>query len=210
MRVSNTSPALTATIGPRAPESTRSPARNGCPREDIVRASHTTALSGLPRQAAPAPTDTGSPRLVMAMPHSVRSTRPPVSRCFKHVGARRRVVRDGIHVADVPVRDAAADDLECGEQVVDCLDDVDVPGVRHVQIAAKHEGDLRLDLRLLQTTHRNRFGVAEAHVVEEDAEVGLVHAELRLHCLGSQPDLAADDAAAFVCIRCSVLARWTA
>ena len=73
MRVSKMSPGLTGTMGPSAPESTRSPARRGEPRRAMVRASQHTALSGLPRQAAPAPTETGSPRSIMDMPHRRRS-----------------------------------------------------------------------------------------------------------------------------------------
>ena len=40
----------------------------------IVSASQTAAFSGLPRQAAPAPTDTGSPRRSITMPQSARSS----------------------------------------------------------------------------------------------------------------------------------------
>ena len=40
----------------------------------MVRASQTTAFSGWPRHAAPTPTETGSPRRVMAMPHRRRFT----------------------------------------------------------------------------------------------------------------------------------------
>ena len=49
------SPGATATIGPKAPVRTTSPAPSGRPRFAIVSASHTAAFSGLPRHAAPVP-----------------------------------------------------------------------------------------------------------------------------------------------------------
>ena len=55
MRVSSTSPGATPTIGPSAPLMMMSPALSGLPTSTIVRASHSAALSGLPRHAAPAP-----------------------------------------------------------------------------------------------------------------------------------------------------------
>lgn len=47
MRTCTQSPAATGTIGPSAPDSTRSPARKGSPRATIVRASRYAARSGL-------------------------------------------------------------------------------------------------------------------------------------------------------------------
>ena len=151
MRVSKMSPAFTATMGPSAPESTRWPARSGCPTAAIVRASQTTALSGLPRHAAPAPDGHRftAPRHHHAAQPEV-DVGQPFRRAAKHVGAGRRIVRHGVDEADVPARDTAADDLERGQQVIDRLDDVGVSGLLHVQVAPENEGHLGLDLRLLQ------------------------------------------------------------
>ncbi len=84
---SKVSPEFTGTIGPRAPESTMSPARNGRPRRPSSPASHATALSGLSRQAAPLPSETTSPRFVIRMlmarksiPSSLRFSFPTTNR----------------------------------------------------------------------------------------------------------------------------------
>ncbi|MNP58388.1 hypothetical protein D3C76_1533000 [compost metagenome] len=74
MRALNTSPAQAATIGPNAPVRMISPARNALPRCASVSANHKAASSGLPRQAAPAPTETGSPARSSTMPQPSRST----------------------------------------------------------------------------------------------------------------------------------------
>ena len=73
MRASNTSPGATGTIGPRAPDKTTSPARSGRPSEAIARASQTTALIGLPRQARPVPVETRRPPRLRLMPQSTIS-----------------------------------------------------------------------------------------------------------------------------------------
>src|SRR5690606_6909156 len=64
----------TGTIGRSAPQSTTSPARSGLPACARVPANHARACSGFPRQAAPAPTDTGRPACSSTMPHVRRST----------------------------------------------------------------------------------------------------------------------------------------
>src|SRR5690606_4273906 len=61
MSASKTSPADTVTMGPSAPESMRSPARNGNPISTAVAASQASARSGSPRQSRPVPRDTTSP-----------------------------------------------------------------------------------------------------------------------------------------------------
>ena len=66
----------------------------------------------------------------------------------------------------------------------------------HVDVTAQPEGDLRLHAGLQQGAHRDRgavSAVADIHVAEQVAEVGLVDAELVLHRLGGGADLAADD-----------------
>src|SRR6185436_9930215 len=95
---SKASPGFTGTIGPSAPESTTSPARSGRLRRASSPASQAIALSGLPRQAAPVPFETAH-------------------RPSEDEETRRRVVGDGIDDADVPIGDAAADDLEGGHRV---------------------------------------------------------------------------------------------
>src|SRR5208283_546084 len=73
MRASTTSPHFTPTIGPRAPDITVSPALSGRPTRAMVFASHRTAESGSPRQAAPAPAETCSSALSITMPAERRS-----------------------------------------------------------------------------------------------------------------------------------------
>ena len=62
-----------------------------------------------------------------------------------------------------------------------------------VEVGAEHERDLRLDLGLQESVHRDGAAVGHLHVVEQHAEVGPVHAELRLHGGRGQPDLASHD-----------------
>ena len=64
------------------------------------------------------------------------------------------------------------------------------------QVAADDEGHLGLDLGLHQALHRHFVAVEELHVVEQDAEVGLVDAQLLLHRARGQADLLADHAPA--------------
>jgi len=64
------------------------------------------------------------------------------------------------------------------------------------QLASDDEGDLGLDLGLGEAAHRHLVAVEELHVVEQDAEVGLVHAQLLLHGARGQTDLFAEHTAA--------------
>ncbi len=61
------------------------------------------------------------------------------------------------------------------------------------QVGANNEGDLGLGLRLDRPCRVEASAIGDAHVVEQDAEVGLVDAELRLHRLRGQPRLAPDN-----------------
>ncbi|NDA02957.1 MAG: hypothetical protein EBY97_05860, partial [Burkholderiaceae bacterium] len=68
-----TMPRETPAIGPSAPVISTSPALSGAPLRTMVCASHKAAISGLPRQATPAPTEIWSPRRSITMPHRRRS-----------------------------------------------------------------------------------------------------------------------------------------
>ena len=63
-----------------------------------------------------------------------------------------------------------------------------------VEIGGEDERHLHLGAGLQERRERDHVAVGEAHVVEQDAEVGLVDPDLALHGLGRQADLAADDA----------------
>src|SRR5882762_7881247 len=56
-------PGSTITIAPNAPDKTTSPSRNGAPNDAAMRATHTNAFNGSPRQAAPSPLETSTPSL---------------------------------------------------------------------------------------------------------------------------------------------------
>src|SRR5690606_21483518 len=58
-------PGVTECMGPRAPERTTWPARNGSPTAWAVRASQRSARSGSPRHAAPFPSETSSSSAVI-------------------------------------------------------------------------------------------------------------------------------------------------
>ena len=158
-----------------------------------MRASHTSALSGSPRQAAPVPVEASSPSMVIDISTSTGLDLVQGRGAgAEDVRAGRGVVGDGVAEADVPVLDAAAADLERGDGVVDRPR---APAPRRAAPSARsspeHEGDLGLDPRL-QHDDRDRVAVGVGHVVEEHAEVGLVDPELLLHRRRGQADLAAD------------------
>src|SRR3546814_16292594 len=66
-----------------------------------VRASHSTALSGLPRHAAPQPTDTGSPDFSRLMPPSTGSCAP--SFFGEQPGTWTPAESDSVKVTKVPI-----------------------------------------------------------------------------------------------------------
>ncbi len=92
----------------------------------------------------------------------------------------RGVVGDRVPESDVPHCDPAVDDLEGGDGVVDAVADTPVVERAVGEVLPEHEGDLRLDLRLQQALEGHGFVLGVLHVVEQDTEVGAVHAELPL------------------------------
>ena len=66
----------------------------------------------------------------------------------EHIQAGRCVVGDGVEQLDVPVLDAAADDLDRGQRISDRADEIADRHAGMHQIAMQHERDLGLDLRL--------------------------------------------------------------
>ena len=204
------SPGATGTIGPSAPVMITSPALSGLPSAANLRASQSAALSGWPRHAAPVPTETTSPRRSIAMPHSCRSTWLSLrgSAPSAYETAARRCRR--------PCRAAGCSSSRCG--------------CRRSRWPAAHRP--RRDDQPATAWCRRPAGRASArsrprlrpwaascgraalprrrpvHVGEQHAEVGLVDAQLALHGLRGQADLAADQAPALGRGGSSVLASW--
>ena len=87
--------------------------------------------------------------------------------------------------------DAAAAHLQRGNDVVD--GGADLGGVQRAvgEVGHEDERDLGLHPGLEHGVDRERGAVAVGHVVEQDAEVGLVDAQLLLHRRRGEPDLAA-------------------
>jgi hypothetical protein len=94
-------------------------------------------------------------------------------------------------VPDVPVCNAAADDFDGRQRIGGGAQNVCNRVLAVRQMTFEHERNLRLHLGLLRARERNLLAVGHGHVVEKHAEVGLVHAQLRLHRLRGQTDLAA-------------------
>src|SRR3546814_6420450 len=65
--------------------------------------------------------------------------------------------------------------------------------IRVGQIGAKDERNFGFGFWLKSLCRIERAAIAHAHILEQHSEVGLVDAELRLHCLRGQPGLASDD-----------------
>ena len=111
----------------------------------------------------------------------------------QHEQAGRGVVRDGVDQLDLPVGDAAVDDLDGRQRTGDRGQRRRGGHAGAGQVALHHESQLGLDPGLDQPRHRDRVAVLDEHLVGEHAEVRLVHPEKGLHGLAGQADLAADD-----------------
>ena len=196
MRASYTSPLLTVTIGPSAPDITVSPSFKGRPTFAMVLASQSVADSGSPRQAAPAPTETSLPPCSITMPQSL-SSRPSsfFGGSAEHVEAGGGVVGDRVEDADLPVGNARIDDLDRRQRKFDRAQDVGDGQALVVEVAPDDEGDLGLDLGLDQLVAGDVPAVWNGHVVEQHAVVGLIDAELPLHGERGEADLPADQPA---------------
>ena len=120
MRASYTSPLLTVTIGPRAPDITVSPACRGRPTFAMVFASQSVADSGSPRQAAPA---ADRDFLAAHLHHHAAETQfqavELLRRSAEHIEAGGGVVGNRVEDADLPVRDARVDDLDRRQRELD-------------------------------------------------------------------------------------------
>ena len=122
----------------------------------------------------------------------------------QHEERRRAVVRDRIGKGDLPVGDAAVDDLDRGDRVISGGGDGDGGDVRAVQVGGHDQRDFRLRLGLQHPRRVEYAAVGNRHVGEQRAIVGLVDAELRLHRRGGQADLAPDQPSPFAQPRCGV------
>ena len=121
------------------------------------------------------------------------SSRVRRCRCRARTAPAGGVVGDGVAEADVPAGDPAVARSRARRRRSRPRRG---PGPRRAgrrRGPAEHEGDLGLDPRLQQPRRRAPVAVGVGHVVEEDAEVGLVDAQLLLHRRRGEADLAADD-----------------
>ena len=106
---------------------------------------------------------------------------------------RRGVVGDGIEDLDVPIGDPAVDDFERRQRVRDGTDDVGHRQSFGGQVALEDERDLGFDFGLQQPAGWNVVAAEHRHAIEKHAVVRLRDAQLALHALRRQPDLAADE-----------------
>jgi hypothetical protein len=111
----------------------------------------------------------------------------------QHEQARGGVVRDRVHDVDVPAGDPAVHDLQCGDDVRGGGGHVGGADHRSGQVVRQYEGDLGLDLGLQGACDVDGYVGRARHGVQQDAEVGLVDAQLLLHDRVGEPDLAAHD-----------------
>lgn len=97
---------------------------------------------------------------------------------------------------DVPVQDAAVDDLQRRQAVGDRAYHVRHTGIRVRQVALENQRDFGFHPRLDHPRRSDGRAVADQHVGKQHAVVGLIDAELLLHRARGQADLASDQAAA--------------
>src|SRR5207237_5465770 len=111
----------------------------------------------------------------------------------QHEPAAAGVVGHGVDEADLPVGDAAVDDLEAGKHGLGGGQRVGHGHPRPFEGPAEEEGDLQLDAGGDQGGRGHGAAVGDGHRGQEVAVVGLVDAELGLHGQAGEADLAADD-----------------
>src|SRR3546814_437732 len=111
----------------------------------------------------------------------------------QHEEGRRAIVRYRIGKGYFPVGDAAVDNLDRGMDTRHGRRDLFDRRIRVGQIGAKDERNFGFGFWLKSLCRIERAAIAHAHILEQHSEVGLVDAELRLHCLRGQPGLASDD-----------------
>ena len=107
--------------------------------------------------------------------------------------ARRGVVGDGVGKLHPPVRDAAVDDLDRGQDSADCGERI---GGRHAwagEVARHHEGDPGHDAWLEERLDGDLVAVLDEHVVDQHAEARLGDAKYLLSRLRGPPESEAPD-----------------
>ena len=180
------------------PGNTMSPALRRTPKLSTLRASHATAVTGLPSTASLRPSATTSPLRVstasIALDVDVLRRHPLLA---QHETGRRRVVGDGVAQRDLPVLDPGVDQFDRrgerrrrGQHVV-------LGAARAGKVVGEDETDLDLDPRVQEAPRLDRHVLEDLHVGEQVAVVGLVDAHHLLHGLRRQPDLVADHPGAF-------------
>ena len=133
------------------------------PTPAMVSASHSMAVSGLPRQAAPAPTETGSPRCSIdhaAQPQVEVGEAP--RRAAEHEQRRRGVVGDGVDewMFQLAMRLSTISIAGSAKSIARTTSATVTPAV--IEVAAEHDRDLGLDLGLHQAAPRHLLAVADA------------------------------------------------
>ena len=144
------SPGRIAHIGPSAPVITISPALNGVPNCRMRRASQTAALSGLPMHARPSPLEAGASLIVISMAHPAKSK--PSARIAGVPSTKRALdaLSAMVSTREIFQSDPAVDDFDGRQHEGDGAQYIRDMGFVHVQIAAQHQRDLGLCLRLQQ------------------------------------------------------------
>ena len=179
------SPGATATIGPSAPDSTISPARSGAPYAPAVSASQADRDERMAEAGR-----AGADRDLLAVLRQRHPARRPGR--GRRADRRRRRARTAPQEAlsatvstmrDVPVRDAAVDDLERGDarsRWRRARRPASMPRSRRGRGRARTRSRPRPSAAAARPASIGSPS-AHGHVVEEHAEVGLVDAELALH-----------------------------
>ena len=197
MRASYTSPLLTVTIGPSAPDITVSPA--------FKRPSDLRHGLGEPQRRRQRIAETGRPGadrdfVAAHLHHHAAQAQLEAVELLRaraeHVEAGGGVVGDRVENADLPVGDARIDDLDRRQGEFDRAQNVGDGQALVVEVAPDDEGDLGLDLGLDQLVGGHVPPVRNRHVVEQHAVVGLADAELALHGERGEADLAPDQSRA--------------
>jgi hypothetical protein len=141
-------------------------------------------------------TDTGGKQLAVLLQHHAGQGEVQPARIAlglaQHIHAAGGVVRHRVLDLDLPVGDARIDDLETGQHVVGGADHVHGGDARALQILLEHKGQLGLGLGLDEPAEVDGVAFGVNHARQQDAEIGLIHAQEILHRLAGGADLLAD------------------
>ena len=85
--------------------------------------------------------------------------------------SRRSIVGNGVEKLDVPLLDAAADDLHRGQNVSNRGNEIGERDASVLEIAIEHQCDFGLDLWLQHAVERHFLAIVDCHVCEKHPEV---------------------------------------